>query len=373
MNSPMQTEDIIDQLKSLAIERDPPKRVATLHKMPTAKADPQPQQTAKPRRRGLKAALMMSVLIGAGSAAYINDMIPAPLIAAVETQTSALMDRFATTDDAPQTVSTAPAVTQPAPVVAAPVIPSIIGSGYVVSDREITIRPDIDGRIASMPIAAGTNVVAGEPLAHLDTTNIAVDLEIAQAQLARAKAQEARAQATVAQATQDLTRISDNVARNIAPQREQDAAAQITELANLDQQIARQNVAIQQLEVTKIVTAMESYVVRAPFDGIIVERLVNVGDVVAAGPESGIAVLTDPNALTIQVDVAETNLSGIAVGQSADVALDAYPGETFTAQVTTISPKASLQKGTITVRLTFDEAPQKVLANMAAKVTFDTL
>ncbi len=115
---------------------------------------------------------------------------------------------------------------------------------------------------------------------------------------------------------------------------------------------------------------------RAPFDGIVVDRQLNPGDIavsaVDGGPAQGIATLIDPAALTIEVDVSESNLAQIEPGQGAEVQLDAWPGKPLRATVRTVAPKISIQKGTVLVRLKFDHPQVGVFANMAAKVTFDT-
>ncbi len=115
--------------------------------------------------------------------------------------------------------------------------------------------------------------------------------------------------------------------------------------------------------------------VTAPFDGIIVETRAVAGDLIGSslegGPVPGIAVLMDPASLRVEADLAETALAQVTVGQTAEVVLDAWPEARLTARVAAILPRASLQKGTITLRLDLTDVPPDValLANMAAKIT----
>jgi multidrug efflux pump subunit AcrA (membrane-fusion protein) len=109
---------------------------------------------------------------------------------------------------------------------------------------------------------------------------------------------------------------------------------------------------------------------------VIVTRLVGLGDTVASGtdgggPRDGIAILLDPNSLTIDVDIAQSNAARIQPGQTAVAILDAFPDRQFKMRVRTIVPAASLQKGTVTARLEFLTPPSRALPNMAAKVTLD--
>lgn len=144
-------------------------------------------------------------------------------------------------------------------------------------------------------------------------------------------------------------------------------------LVELD--LSKASIVIQILAVRQAEDVLTRFTLRAPFDGVIVERNAQVGDIrpsVFDGPQDGMLVVLDPTALIIDVDVAETNLSHIEIGQSATARLDAFPDEAFDMIVSMIAPQASVEKGTVSVRLTFETPPTNILPNMSAKVSFDS-
>lgn len=253
---------------------------------------------------------------------------------------------------------------------------SVIGSGYVVAEKMITLRPEIGGKVIDLPLDVGDHFAAGQLIARLDTTTDEIDLRIARSQAASAAAAAHRVEVSLAQARKTLERTKSLVERGATAVSSLDSDSLSVVQLTSDLDIARQaaETALLQLERQERNLALHQIV--APFDGVIVTRLVSLGDMVASGtdgggPRDGIAILLDPNSLTIDVDIAQSNAARIEPGQTAVAVLDAFPGRKFKMRVRTIVPAASLQKGTVTVRLEFLASPTRVLPNMAAKITLD--
>ena len=96
--------------------------------------------------------------------------------------------------------------------------------------------------------------------------------------------------------------------------------------------------------------------VRAPFDGIIVLKDAEVGEVVspnAQGAQSrgSVATMVDPTSLEVQVELPETTLSSARIGERAEIFLDAFPDQRFQGTVLRIWPTANRQKATVEVRV----------------------
>jgi RND family efflux transporter MFP subunit len=87
--------------------------------------------------------------------------------------------------------------------------------------------------------------------------------------------------------------------------------------------------------------------VRAPFNGIVAERLVTTGDYVSRGMKVATVVRIDP--VRVELTVPEQYLSQVAVGQRVRLTVDAYPGETFTASVRFVSPSLAPDRRALTV------------------------
>lgn len=253
---------------------------------------------------------------------------------------------------------------------------SVIGSGYVVAEKMITLRPEIGGKVADLPLDVGDHFAAGQVIARLDTTTDEIELKIARSQAASADAAVHRVEVSLAQARRTLERTKLLVERGVKAlsSLDEDSLSVVQLTSDLD--VARQAAETARLQVEKQDRNLVLHRIVAPFDGVIVTRLAGLGDIVASGtdgggPRDGIAILLDPNSLTIDVDIAQSNAARIEPGQTAVAVLDAFPDRTFKMRVRTIVPAASMQKGTMTARLEFLTPPARVLPNMAAKVTLD--
>jgi RND family efflux transporter MFP subunit len=120
----------------------------------------------------------------------------------------------------------------------------------------------------------------------------------------------------------------------------------------------------------------DNCIVRAPFDGIVVSKDAQRGEIVSpisAGggfTRTGIATLVDMNSLEIEVDVNESYIARVQQGQRVSAMLDAYPDRELPAKVRTVIPTADRQKATVKVRIAFDKLDDTILPDMGVKVAF---
>jgi RND family efflux transporter MFP subunit len=119
--------------------------------------------------------------------------------------------------------------------------------------------------------------------------------------------------------------------------------------------------------------------VRAPFDGTITNRGVELGEVVSPtylGTQPGssstgaIATLADLSTLELEADVNEGNVGRLKVGQPAEVTVDAFPGKKFAARLRRIIPTANRAKGVVQVRVEILDHEPNLLPEMSAGVSF---
>ncbi|HEU4416252.1 MAG TPA: efflux RND transporter periplasmic adaptor subunit, partial [Candidatus Angelobacter sp.] len=121
---------------------------------------------------------------------------------------------------------------------------------------------------------------------------------------------------------------------------------------------------------------VDNCTVRAPFDGIVVSKDAQRGEIVSpisAGggfTRTGIATLVDMKSLEIEVDVNESYIARVKEGQPVSATLDAYPDRELPAKVRTVIPTADRQKATVKVRITFDKLDDTILPDMGVKVAF---
>ncbi|HEY0121968.1 MAG TPA: efflux RND transporter periplasmic adaptor subunit [Rhizobium sp.] len=253
---------------------------------------------------------------------------------------------------------------------------TVIGSGYVVAKTMITLRPEIGGKVIDLPLDVGDHFAAGQLIARMDTTTDEIELRIVRSQAAGAAAAARRVEVSLAQARKTLERTKSLVERGAAAVSNLDSDSLAVVQLTSDLDVARQAAETAGLQVARQERNLALHQIVAPFAGVVVTRLVGLGDTVASGtdgggPRDGIAILLDANSLTIDVDIAQSNAARIEPGQTAVAVLDAFPDRKFRMRVRTIVPAASLQKGTVTARLEFLSPPERVLPNMAAKIILD--
>jgi RND family efflux transporter MFP subunit len=222
----------------------------------------------------------------------------------------------------------------------------------------ITVSAVVPGRLDQFRILEGTPVHAGQAVAKLDSAQLQLQLSELEAQsrvtdskLSQARTLVERTQQSAANqaSTEVLDRARAEVASGEADQQQIEAA------------IARVKWQIQNTEV------------RAPADGVVLERLKNVGDFVSPdGGKDAAALLTiyDPTKIQAWVDVTQRDVSRVSVGQRVEVSLEAVPGKAFEGRVTRILPRASLQKNTIQVKVSIADPTSMFRPDMSVKITF---
>jgi RND family efflux transporter MFP subunit len=140
--------------------------------------------------------------------------------------------------------------------------------------------------------------------------------------------------------------------------------------------LAKQQVMGSDARIREAQQAVDNTVIRAPFDGIVVSKDAQVGEMVSpisAGggfTRTGIATIVDMNSNEIEVDVNESYIARVLPNQPVTATLDAYPDWQIPAKVRTVIPTADRQKATVKVRISFLKLDPKILPDMGVKVAF---
>jgi HlyD family secretion protein len=266
----------------------------------------------------------------------------------------------------------------PAPTAAAEPARSraLVASGYVVARRKATVAAEITGKVVEVPIEEGMVVKQGDILARLDSVLDERDLALAQS---RADAAEAAIAVTVA----DLRE-----AERIYARRQSLISQRVVSEADLTQAEARVGVLRAQfkrtgvqfetakLEVKRAADMLEKHNIRAPFNGVVVERSAQPGEMIsplAVGgfTRTGICTLVDMDSIEVEVDVNEAFIGRVQPGMGVQAVLDAYPDWTIPASVIAVVPTANREKATVKVRIRLKVKDPRVLPEMAVKVTFE--
>jgi len=239
---------------------------------------------------------------------------------------------FANNKPPPSTVTVAQAKSE--------VVPNLMTAvGDLAAVHQVNVVPDVPGRVTEIMFTAGASVKAGSPLVQLFDGPEQGDLA------------NYKAQATGAALA--LDRAKQLAARQFGPQSTVDAAQATYDQANAG--------------IAKTEAIISQKLVRAPFDGELGVRHVEVGQYLTAGTQ--IVTLTDLSVLYANFTVPEKGSAALQVGQTVRVAVDAYPGRTFEGKINAIEPQIAADTRNIRVQATLAN-PDKILKpGMFATIT----
>src|SRR6202035_706466 len=221
-----------------------------------------------------------------------------------------------------------------------------------------------------------THVRQGQLLATLDDSDVKRALESAKADRDSAQAAIADFQVQLKNAKIQLGRAEQLQKAGVQTQENLDNASMAADSLTAKIALAKQQVAGADARISEAQQAVDNTVIRAPFDGIVVSKDAQVGEMVSpisAGggfTRTGIATIVDMNSNEIEVDVNESYIARVLPNQPVTATLDAYPEWQIPCKVRTVIPTADRQKATVKVRIAFDKLDPKILPDMGVKVAF---
>lgn len=210
--------------------------------------------------------------------------------------------------------------------------------GTLEAVRQVTVSPEVAGRVTQISFESGATVEAGAPLVQINDQTEQADLL------------SLRAQARLAEITLER---SLNLLRN-------QAGPQTT----VDQNRAQLDQVNANIKRTEALIAQK--MIRAPFAGQLGIRQINVGAFLEAGGR--IVTLTDLSRLYANFTLPEQNRPLLTVGQAIEVAVDAFPGQSFPGTITTIEPQVTQETRAIRVQATLENRERRLLPGMFADV-----
>lgn len=251
-------------------------------------------------------------------------------------------------------------------------------SGYVTARRQATVSSKVTGKVVEVFVEEGMQVKEGQELARLDAAHPSRGLALAQAEAAAAASALEETRVRIREAQLDYDRAERLARSEISSRADLDRArAQLDAVrARLAAQSDQLTTARRQVDVQR--QTVEDMIIRAPFDGIVVSKDAQPGEMispVSAGggfTRTGICTIVDMASLEIEVDVNEAYINRVHPNQRVEAVLDAYPEWRIPAHVITAVPTADRQKATVKVRIAFDQRDQRILPDMGVKVTFIT-
>lgn len=238
----------------------------------------------------------------------------------------------------------------------------LTATGYTYARIRAAVGAKIIGRILELPIDEGDTLKKGQLIAVLDSDNLNAELRSAEAALLEVKAQ-------LADAQRERARQERLVQSGVQAQAELDAAdtrVQVV-LAQVGNAEARIAAAKSQLAYARIYS---------PIDGVVIEKNVEVGEMVAPGgftsqqSTGAIARLADPRSLEVEADINESYIARLRRGQPVRITVDAVPGQTYRGTLRQIVPTADRQRAVVQVKVTIDDRDDRLVPDMSSTVTF---
>lgn len=249
-------------------------------------------------------------------------------------------------------------------------------SGYVVAQRKAAVSSKATGRLKELRVVEGDVVKMGDILGVVENEDLNAVINGAQAELVAATAAIQSAEAELREATSDRKRKLALGSSNAVSGSEVDSAENRFRRANANLASANANVEVAKAKLEKAKIDFDFTLIRAPFDGTVLTKSADVGEVVApfgssADARAALVTLADMHSLEIEADVSESNISKVRLNQLVTITLDSYPEKTYRGYVDKIVPTVDRAKATVMVKIRFEALDERVLPEMSAKVAFD--
>ena len=239
----------------------------------------------------------------------------------------------------------------------------LTASGYVVAQRKASVASKATGRLVYLGVVEGDKVKKDQIIARLEDSDM-------QAALDQAKANLTMNQSDLITAERALKRQKSMFEKGLSTQADYDAA-------DAQYRRVRASIDVAKAMMTGQEVALENTRVRAPFDGTVLTKSADVGEMVvpmaaSVGSKSAVVTIADMSSLQVEADVSESNIQRVTPDQPCEISLDAYPDKRYPGYVAKVVPTADRAKATVLVKVAFKSYDSRVLPEMSAKVLFLT-
>jgi HlyD family secretion protein len=254
-------------------------------------------------------------------------------------------------------------------------ITALNATGRVTAQRKAAVSTKATGRLEFLGVQEGSIVKAGDILARIENRDVSATLDQAQASLRAAKANLEQGMADLREADSNLKRSEDLANKNFISSATLDTAKARYDKAKAAVASLNGAIGVAEANVRATSVSVEQTLIRAPFDGVVLTKNANVGDIItpfssAADSKGAVVNMADMSTLEVEADVSEISLSKISVSQPVEIQLDAFPDLRLLGKVSRIVPTVDRSKATVLVKVEFVEKDKRVLPDMSAKVSF---
>lgn len=237
----------------------------------------------------------------------------------------------------------------------------LVATGYVVAQVKAAVSSKATGRLTKLNVEEGDTLLAGDIIAIIENDDMLANVDLAKARLKQARADSAAAH---------LNYIRQNKLLEGGHTTEE-----MVENATANYHSANANVEAMKANVRAAEVALENTIIRAPFDGTVLTKNADVGEMVApmassASSRGAVVTMADMASLEVEADVSESNINKVKVNQPCEIILDAYPDRKYNGYVKKVVPTADRARATVMVKIAFRDKDELVLPEMSARVNF---
>jgi HlyD family secretion protein len=248
-------------------------------------------------------------------------------------------------------------------------------TGRVSAWRKAAVSTKATGRLEWLGVQEGTRVKMGEVIARLESLDVAATRDSAIANLGASKANLEQGEAEMRDAESSYKRAEDLFSKKFISESTLDSARARYDKARASISSLKAGIGVSEANVRSASVSVEQTLIRAPFDGIVLTKNANVGDIItpfssAADSKGAVVNMADMDTLEVEADVSEASIGKISVGMPTEIQLDAYPELRLLGEVSRVVPTVDRSKATLLVKVSFKEKDARVLPDMSAKVAF---
>jgi HlyD family secretion protein len=216
----------------------------------------------------------------------------------------------------------------------------VTANGKIQAQRKVDISATIAGQITHLAVREGDRVTKGQFLLQIDPVSPRATARSSEASMQALLREVDSGRATLAQARLDIVRAEANFQARIIPEMDVQRARTAVATAEAALSAAERRVEQARAMLEGAQDTLSKTVVRSPIDGIVTARRVEEGEVAVVGvlnqPGTVLLTISDMSVVEAEVEVDETSIPSVKVGQEALVRIDAYPSRTFTGLVTEV-------------------------------------
>ena len=251
----------------------------------------------------------------------------------------------------------------------------LTASGYVVAHRKAAIASKGTGKLVALNVEEGDVVKKGDVIGRIEYNDVEASLNQAKANVGIAKASLTQAQAEQYEVQKTFERVKPLYDSKLISQQEYETAEARVKRANALVTSSEAGITAAEANVTALDVQLENTYIRAPFDGTILNKNAEVGEIVApfaasASSRGAVVTIADMKSIEVEADVSESNIERVKLGSPTEIVLDAVPEKRYRGFVHKVVPTADRGKATVLTKIRFEQYDERVLPEMSAKISF---